>query len=150
MSENITHSFYISTDKSLLDLSLIHNFLKGCYWAENIPRSTLEKSINNSLCFGIYKGEEQVGFARVITDFATFAYLEDVFVMAPYRGRGLGKWLIETILQHPELQNIRMWLLLTTNDAQELYRRCGFQELAHPEIFMEITKTARELYDAEA
>jgi GNAT superfamily N-acetyltransferase len=148
MSNNIPDSFYISTDKSLLDLSLIHNFLKECYWAENIPRCTLEKSINNSLCFGIYEGERQVGFARVITDFATFAYLEDVFVIAPYRGRGLGKWLIETILKHSELQNIRMWLLLT-DDAHELYRRYGFQELAQPEIFMEITKTAHELYGAQ-
>jgi GNAT superfamily N-acetyltransferase len=142
VSQNLTQSFHISTDKSLLDLSLIHHFLEKCYWAENIPYSVLEKSIHNSLCFGVYEGEKQVGFARVITDYATFAYLEDVFVITPYRGRGLGKWLIDTILKHPELQNIRMWLLLT-DDAHELYRRYGFQELAHPEIFMEITRSAR-------
>lgn len=132
MNAELENRFSISTDKSKLDLSVIHNFLKQSYWAENIPLSIVKKSIDNSLCFGVYEGSKQVGFARVITDYATFAYFSDVFILEPYRGQGLGKWLIKSILEHPELQGLRRWLLIT-GDAQELYRKYGFQELKHEE-----------------
>ena len=94
MNKELSNRFYISTDKSLLDITIIHNFLKRSYWAENIPISILIKSIDNSLCFGIYEGKEQIGFARVISDYATFAYLADVFVLEAYRGQGLANFLL--------------------------------------------------------
>lgn len=128
MTADLNNKFSISTDKSKLDLSVIHNFLKRTYWAENIPLATVQKSIENSLCFGVYEGCNQVGFARVITDYATFAYFSDVFILEEYRGRGLAKWLIASILEHPDLQGLRRWLLVTA-DAQEFYRKFGFQEL---------------------
>jgi GNAT superfamily N-acetyltransferase len=140
MNEELKNRFSISTDKSKIDLATIHNFLKSSYWAENIPRAIVEKSINNSLCFGIYEGEKQVGFARVITDYATFAYLADVFILEPYRGQGLGKWLVKTILKHPELQGLKKWLLVT-KDAHELYRQYGFQNLTIPERYMDIVNS---------
>jgi GNAT superfamily N-acetyltransferase len=129
--------FSISTDKSKLDLAVIHEFLRSSYWSENIPKSIVEKSVKNSLCFGAYEGEKQVGFARVITDYATFAYLGDVFILEAYRGQGLGKLLIQSILEHPELQGLRKWLLVT-KDAHGLYRQFGFQDLARPEGYLEI------------
>ncbi len=129
--------FSISTDKSKLDLAVIHEFLRSSYWSENIPKSIVEKSVKNSLCFGAYEGEKQVGFARVITDYATFAYLGDVFILEAYRGQGLGKRLIQSILEHPELQGLRKWLLVT-KDAHGLYRQFGFQDLARPEGYLEI------------
>lgn len=131
------HRFAISTDKSKLDLAVIHDFLKSSYWAENIPWSIVKKSINNSLCFGIYEEKKQVGFARVISDYATFAYLADVFILESYRGQGLGNWLIQSILEHPELQGLRKWLL-ATKDAHGLYRQYGFQDLKRPDTYMEI------------
>jgi GNAT superfamily N-acetyltransferase len=140
MNEELKNRFSISTDKSKIDLATIHNFLKSSYWAENIPIAIVEKSINNSLCFGIYEGEKQVGFARVITDYATFAYLADVFILEPYRGQGLGKWLVKTILKHPELQGLKKWLLVT-KDAHELYRQYGFQNLTIPERYMDIVNS---------
>jgi GNAT superfamily N-acetyltransferase len=140
MNEELKNRFSISTDKSKIDLSTIHNFLKSSYWSENIPIAIVEKSINNSLCFGIYEGEKQVGFARVITDYATFAYLADVFILEPYRGQGLGKWLVKTILKHPELQGLKKWLLVT-KDAHELYRQYGFQNLTIPERYMDIVNS---------
>ena len=135
MNEEFKNRFSISTDKSKLDISMIHNFLKSSYWAENILRVTIETSINNSLCFGIYENNKQVGFARVISDYATSALLRDVFILEPYRGQGLGKWLIKYILEYPELQNVQKWLL-GTKDAHELYRRYGFQNLTAPETIM--------------
>ncbi len=129
--------FSISTDKSKLDLAVIHEFLRSSYWSENIPKSIVEKSVKNSLCFGAYEGEKQVGFARVITDYATFAYLGDVFILEAYRAQGLGKLLIQSILEHPELQGLRKWLLVT-KDAHGLYRQFGFQDLARPEGYLEI------------
>ena len=132
MNEEIKHRFLISTDKSKLDISMIHNFLKSSYWAENVLRVTIEISIKNSLCFGIYENNNQVGFARVISDYATSALLRDVFILEPYRGKGLGKWLITYILEYPKLQNVQKWLL-GTKDAHELYRRYGFQNLTAPE-----------------
>ncbi len=126
----------ISTDKSRLDLAVVHGFLKGSYWAEGVPEEVVLRSVENSLVFGVYRGEEQAGFARVVTDYATFAYLADVFILKAHCERGLGKWLVETILSHPELQGMRRWML-ATRDAHGLYREYGFTELEEPGIFME-------------
>lgn len=129
--------YLISTDKSRLNVELVHEFLKNSYWASGIPDEIVRRSIENSLAFGVYTGGEQVGFARVVTDYATFAYLADVFVLEAHRGRGMAKWMIEVITSHPRLQGLRRWML-ATRDAHELYRRYGFSELERPEIFMEI------------
>jgi GNAT superfamily N-acetyltransferase len=131
--------YRISCDKAELDLHVIHGFLSQSYWARGVPIEVVRRSIENSLCFGVYRETEQVGFARVITDYATFAYLADVFVVEPHRGRGLGKKLVAAILAHPELQGLRRWMLVT-RDAHELYRLAGFSALAHPERHMEITR----------
>ena len=128
--------FVISTDRSRLDRRLIHEFLRHSYWARGIPRETVDRSIDNALCFGLYEGERQVGFARVITDDATFGYLSDVFVLDSHRGRGLATWLMEVVLAHPDLQGIRRWMLATA-DAHGLYRKVGFTELSKPERIME-------------
>lgn len=135
----LKNKFSISTDKSKLDLEVIHNFLSNSYWAENIPLAVVQKCIDNSFCFGVYEGEKQIGFARVITDYSTFAYFSDVFILEDYRGLGLGTWLIETIMAHPELQGLRRWML-ATKDAHRLYQQFGFQELKKPEWFMEICR----------
>ena len=129
--------FEISTDPARLDLNTVHGFLTASYWARGIPRETVERSIENSLSFGIYHGARQVGFARVVTDRATYAYLADVFVLPDYRGRGLSKWMMECILAHPDLQGLRRWMLVT-QDAHELYRNYGFVPLKAPERWMEI------------
>ena len=126
----------ISTDPARLDRDAIHEFLRGSYWAKGIPREIVDRSIDNSLCFGLYDGNRLVGFARVITDSATFAYLSDVFVLESHRGRGLGTWFMETVLSHPDLQNLRRWMLATA-DAHGLYRRVGFTALSKPERIME-------------
>jgi GNAT superfamily N-acetyltransferase len=132
--------YTISTDRDRLDIELIHRFLsEDSYWAAGVTREVVERSIENSLCFGLHHGNEQVGFARVVTDRAAFAYLADVFVLTPHRGRGLGKWLIETVISHPDLQNLRRFFLGTA-DAHSLYERYGFRavdssrmmELRHP------------------
>jgi len=128
--------YLISTDRSMLDLKVIHGYLSKSYWAAGVPEEVVRRSIENSLCFGVYRGEEQAGFARVVTDRATFAYLADVFVLEEHRGRGIGKWLVEMILSHPDLQGLRRWML-ATRDAHELYRRYGFAGLGEPGIFME-------------
>jgi GNAT superfamily N-acetyltransferase len=128
--------FMISTDRERLDLDVVHGFLTNSYWAKGIPRKTVESSIEHSLCFGIYEGGAQVGFARVISDFATFAYVGDVFVLDTYRGLGLGKWLMECITQHPALQELRRWIL-TTRDAHGLYAQVGFTPVKFPERYME-------------
>lgn len=117
--------FLISTDKALLDIDVIHDFLSSSYWAAGIPREVVEKSIQNALCFGLYDGNKQIGFARVVTDKATFAYLADVFVLESYRGKGLSKWLMEVIQAHPELQGLRRWVL-GTRDAHGLYEQFGW------------------------
>ncbi len=119
--------FTVSTDPARLDLDLIHGYLTRSYWAGGIPRDVVERSLRNSLCFGVYKGGAQVGFARAVTDLATFAYLADVFVLEAYRGRGLSKWLLETMLAHPDLQDVRRWHLVT-RDAQGLYAQFAFVE----------------------
>jgi N-acetylglutamate synthase-like GNAT family acetyltransferase len=130
--------FQISNDRSLLNFDLIYNYLANeSYWAKEMPVEKLRLAIENSLCFGIYKNGEQVGFARVITDKATFAYLADVFVLPAYRGVGLSKWLMQTIMNHEELQGLRRWSLATA-DAQGLYKQFGFTEISNPERWMQI------------
>ena len=129
--------YLITTDRELMDLDTIHDFLaRQSYWARGVPRSVVERSIANSLCFGLLHAGGQIGFARVISDFATIAYLGDVFVLPGFRGRGLSKWLLECVSSHPGLQNLRRWILVT-GDAHELYEKFGFTQLARPEIFME-------------
>jgi GNAT superfamily N-acetyltransferase len=128
-------NFYISTDKSKLDINYIHQFLSRSYWAESIPVETVQRSIDGSLCFGVYDGNQQIGFARVITDNATFGYLADVFVDENYRGKKLGIWLMETIMSRPELQGFRNWML-GTRDAHGLYEKFGFKPLEQPERIM--------------
>ncbi len=128
--------YLISTDKSRLDLTFIHNFLTTSYWAAGIPLEVVRRSIEHSLSFGLYKEEQQIGYARVITDYATFAYLGDVFILEPFRGQGLSKWLMEVIVTHPELQDFRRWILLT-KDAHGLYKKVDFTEVKTPERYME-------------
>jgi len=149
--------FVISTDRECLELDVVYGFLTNCYWAKGIPREIVARSIEHSLCFGIYyesprlakdarpfgaaqskhEAPMQVGFARVVSDFATFAYLGDVFVLESYRGRGLSKWLMECVVQHPALQDLRRWILLT-RDAHRLYSRFGFTPVKVPERYMEL------------
>ena len=128
--------YTISTDPGRLDLETIHRFLTCSYWAEGVPREVVARSLEHSLCFGLYEGDRQIGFARVITDRAVLALIADVFVLEPWRGRSLGKWLIDTVTASPELQGLRRWMLLT-KDAHGLYRRVGFTALAQPERVME-------------
>jgi N-acetylglutamate synthase-like GNAT family acetyltransferase len=129
--------FLVSTDPARLNLDVIHGFLTTGYWAKGIPREIVARSIDHALCFGVYDGGgAQVGFARVISDFATVAYIGDVFVLDTHRGRGLGKWLMECITNHPALQGLRRWIL-TTRDAHGLYSQFGFTPVKYPERFME-------------
>ena len=128
--------YEIDTDQSRLDLALIHGFLSGSHWAKGIPLPVLERAIAHSRCFGLYRDGAQIGFARVVTDHATFAYLADVFVLEVERGKGLGTWLVETILADPDLQGLRRWLL-GTRDAHGLYHRAGFGEPQAPFAFLE-------------
>ena len=130
--------FVISTERARLDVPLIRNFLASSYWAGGIPLAVVQKSIENSLCFGVYDGAAQVGFARVITDYATYGYLGDVFILDTHRGKGLAKWLMESVMAHPDLQGLRRWGL-ATRDAHSLYAQFGFAPLAAPENTMEIS-----------
>lgn len=130
----------ISTNRADVDLDLVHAFLsKDAYWSKNIPRSTVQKSIENSYCFSAFLGERQIGFARVISDGATFAYLCDVFTLPEFRGKGVGKKLMQSVQAHPELQGLRRWMLMTA-DAHKLYESYGFSALAKPDRAMEISK----------
>jgi GNAT superfamily N-acetyltransferase len=130
--------YVVSTDKALIDFDVVHGYLcKDSYWAQEIPADTLKRAIENTICFGIYKEKRQVGFSRVISDKATFAYICDVFVLPAFRGIGLSKWLVQTIVAHPELQDLRRWSLATL-DAHGLYRQMGFVELSKPGNWMEI------------
>jgi GNAT superfamily N-acetyltransferase len=129
--------FRLTTARDHLDLDAIHSFLRESYWAKGIPRAIVEKCIRNCLCFGLFHRKVQIGFARVISDYATFAYLADVFILPEFRGQGLAKWLLECIMAHSELRGLRRWLLVT-RDAHGLYQKCGFTPLAHPERLMEI------------
>lgn len=129
--------YLISTDRSRLDPGVIHDYLSNTsYWATGRSLETVMASIDHSLNFGLYEGKRQIGFARVVTDYATFAWLADVFVLEGFRGQGLGTWLVETVLSHAELQRFRRWVL-ATKDAHELYRQFGFVELKRPERWME-------------
>lgn len=121
-----------------MDIGVIHDYISRSYWAENIPLRTMTKAIDNSLCFGAFTEQgAQVGFARLVTDYATFAYLADVFVLEQHRGKGISKWLMKTIIQHPDVQGLRR-IALATSDAHKLYEQFGFEPLASPNLFMEL------------
>jgi GNAT superfamily N-acetyltransferase len=141
---SIPAGYVISSDPARLDLDVIHAFIAQSYWARGIPKTLVERTIQNSLCWGVYDAAGQIGFARVITDKATFAYLADVFILPEHRGMGLSKALVATILAHPDLQGLRRWTLVTA-DAQSLYARFGFTSLTHPERYMEIHRPG--MYD---
>jgi GNAT superfamily N-acetyltransferase len=128
--------YRISTDASLMDVDAVHAYLTRSYWAEGIPRDVVARSIRGSLCFGIHHPTGQVGFARVTSDLATFAYLADVYVLEEHRGHGLGVWLVDFIVRHPDLQGLRRWML-ATRDAHDLYRRFGWTDLSQPERWMQ-------------
>ncbi|MFI5133650.1 MAG: GNAT family N-acetyltransferase [Chitinophagales bacterium] len=133
----MNNDYIISTDKAKIDIEFVHDYLcNHSYWAEGIPMETLEKSIENSLCFGVYFNNEQVGFARVISDMATYAYLADVFIVEKERGKGLSKWLLQEIINYPQLQGLRRFML-ATRDAHNLYAQYGFSLLKRPERWME-------------
>lgn len=138
--------FVISTDRERLSLDVVHGFLTNCYWAKCIPLEVVARSIEHSLCFGVYEDRgRQVGFARVVSDFATVAYLGDVFVLESHRGRGLSKWLMECVTEYPALQNLRRWILLTS-DAHGLYSQFGFTPVQAPERYMELHRP--DVYEA--
>ena len=130
-------SFTISTDPDSFDVDTIHSFLTKSYWARGAPKEVVAKSIKNSFCFGLFDKDKQIGFASVVTDYTHFAYVQDVFVIEEYRGRGLGKWLMECIISCPDLQGVRR-IMLRTSDAHGFYRKCGFNELIKPGNWMEI------------
>ncbi|MGD8779847.1 MAG: GNAT family N-acetyltransferase [Ignavibacteria bacterium] len=136
MKEFHIKGYTISTDKKKLDPILIHSYLKKSYWAENISFDIVKKSIKKSMCFGVYFHNDQAGFARLVTDNATFAYLADVFILESHRGKGLSKWLMQEIMNHEELQGLRGWML-ATKDAHGLYEKFGFTELKTPERIMQ-------------
>ena len=133
----LPEGYSISSDSALLDLEVIHGFISQSYWAKAIPKNLVERMVKNALCFGAYHHQAQVGFARIISDYTTFAYLADVFVLPEHRGKGLSKALMETIIAHPDLQGLRRWMLVTL-DAHGLYEQFGFKPLTHPERHMEI------------
>ena len=136
--EYIFGEFLITTDKSKLDIVAIHEFLsKDSGWSDNIPLEKVKVSIDNSLNFGLFHGEKQIGFARIISDFSTIAYLGDVYVLADYRGKGLSKEMMDCIMSHPNLQGLRRWILLTST-AEWLYKKYGFQNVPNPEVYMEL------------
>ncbi|HEY2824535.1 MAG TPA: GNAT family N-acetyltransferase [Gemmatimonadales bacterium] len=132
-------AFSISTDPGRLDIAAIHEFLTQSYWSPGVPLDVVKRAIQGSLCFGLYEGIRQIGFARVITDQATYAYVADVYVLESHRGQGLGVWLMETIMAYPALQGLRR-MGLVTRDAHRLYEKLGFTPLAHPERHMEIAR----------
>ncbi len=129
--------FMVTTDLSRMDMNVVYGYFSRAYWCEGLPRETLERAMQNSLCFGVLEGEKQVGFARVVSDRTTFAYVCDVFVLESHQGRGLGTWLMQCVVRHPELQGLRRWHL-TTRDAHSLYRKVGFTLLSKPERHMEV------------
>ena len=131
--------YRITTDPSCIDLKAVHAYLAGAYWSEEIPEDILARAIESSLCFSLLDVDRQIGFARVVTDRATFAYLCDVYVLEEYRGKGLGKWLIGELMSHPDLQGLRRFILLT-RDAHGLYNQFGFTPLANPKSHMEIAR----------
>jgi GNAT superfamily N-acetyltransferase len=145
IAEQRRGEFLISTDPRRLDVQRVHRFLTDCYWAKGIPLAVVERSIRHALCFGIYDGSgAQVGFARVVSDFSTIAYLGDVFILESHRGRGLGKWMMECILEHPALEGMRRWILVT-RDAHGFYEHFGFTPLKSAERYMELHRP--DLYE---
>jgi N-acetylglutamate synthase-like GNAT family acetyltransferase len=136
-------SFEISLDPRRIDIDAVHAFLRTSYWAQAIPREIVAKSVANSLCVGAFSGGTQIGFARLVTDCATFGYLADVYVLSEHRGQGIAKRMLTTLMAHPDVQGLRR-LMLVTRDAQRLYAECGFTALAAPERHME--KTDPEIY----
>lgn len=138
VTEHYFGDYFITTDKTKLDIIAIHDFLsKHSGWSDNIPFDRVKVSIDNSLCFGLFHNDKQIGFARVISDFSTIAYLGDVYVLDDYRGQGLSKKLMEAIMGHPNLQGLRRWILLTST-AEWLYEKYGFTKLPQPEWYMEL------------
>jgi len=138
MSPHATSNEYdVSADKQRLDVATIHGYLTKSYWSPGVPRAIVERAIEGSLCFGVFLQGRQVGFARVVTDKATFAYLADVFILEPHRGKGLSKRLMQFVFAHPDLQELRRFML-ATNDAHGLYEQFGFTELSNPAHFMEL------------
>jgi len=135
--ESHRENYFISTDPALLDVDAICDFLTRAYWAQGRPRERTERALKNSLVFGVYEGSRQIGVARVISDYSIFAYLCDVFIHEDYRGHGLGKWLMQTIFSHPDLKDIRRWVLVT-NDAHGLYKQYGFTSIEDPEHWMQM------------
>jgi N-acetylglutamate synthase-like GNAT family acetyltransferase len=151
MPDHALHGDYeISTDKRRLDVGVVHAYLARSYWSPGIPRAIVERAIENSMCFGLYHRGAQVGFARVVSDKATFAYLADVFILEPHRGKGLSKRLMEVVMGHEALQGLRRFML-GTRDAHGLYRQFGFTDLAGPSRVMEILKVDlyRQAADAD-
>lgn len=137
--------YEIDDDTARLDLDVVHGFVTTSYWAEGVPRDVVERSLANSLNLGLYQGGSQVGLTRAVTDRATFAWVGDVFVLPEHRGRGLGHWMIEALLAHPDLAGLRRFML-ATSDAHQVYAECGFVPLADPGRYMEVTRPARDLY----
>ena len=131
----VKNEFSISTDKNKIDVGYVHEFLSHSYWSPGVPIKTVQKAMQGSLCFGVYYNDKQVGYARMVTDKATFAYLADVFIDEKFRGQGLGKWLVRMILAHPELQGLRR-IMLATKDAHKLYEQLGFTPINNPERYM--------------
>lgn len=129
------NEFTISTNKCKIDVDYVHEFLSNSYWSPGVPLKTVKRAMENSLCFGVYNNNKQVGYARIITDHATFAYMADVFIDEKFRGKGLGKWLVEVIMTHPGLQGLRR-IMLATKDAHKLYEQCGFTSINNPERYM--------------
>lgn len=136
MVKQVRGEYTLSSDTDRLDLAAVHRFLSASYWSPGLPMEVFRRAVGGSICFGVYHGGEQVGFARIVTDRATFAYLCDVYVVEAHRGRGLGRWLGEAAIAHPELQGLRRWVLVT-RDAHGLYERLGFRPLARPDGYME-------------
>jgi len=132
-------NFTISTDPSQLDIDIICDFLTRAYWANTRPRERTERALQNSLVFGVYDGDKQIGLARVVSDYSVFAYLCDVFIHEDYRAHGLGKWLIQTVMEHADVKDVRRWVLVT-NDAHELYKQFGFTSIEDPEHWMQSFK----------
>lgn len=139
-------NYSISDDSSKLDLDIIHDYLSNkAYWSKNIPKNVVQKSIEHSHNFGVYYLEKQIGYARVVTDYATIAYLGDVFILPEYQRNGLGEWLVESVMNHPDLQGFRRWILLT-GDAHELYKKFGWNPITNIEKWMEISRSPKQLY----
>jgi N-acetylglutamate synthase-like GNAT family acetyltransferase len=136
----LIQGYRISTDQSKFDFDAIHAYLTQSYWSPGIPKETLKRAITNSLSFAVFSEQNRhVGFARLITDKATFAYLADVYILEAHRGKGLSKWLMQNIIEHPDLQHLRR-MVLATKDAHSLYQQFGFKPLANPQTFMELWK----------